>query len=160
MSDGTPWAKPWPDVEARLAPLPALPLTEELRERLRRLRVEQMARHRAGRPQLVCGIFYDEEVVWLHHGGGSATFLGLDGRVHSEYYGEGKPVVVVTDPRFVAASVVQWASEIGLPELIALLPGRPPTGVACRLCEGRRWESAEEPRLRCRRCWGLGWTLA
>jgi len=120
----------------------------------------------AGRPQLVCGVFYDEEVVSLRAGGGHAVYLGTDGRVHYENYGEGKDRVVLTDPRDVASAIVKCAGDIGVPELIDLLPARPVGAVACRLCGGSRWESPAstgDPDGRlwcCRRCRGLGWTLA
>jgi hypothetical protein len=84
-----PWPRPWPE-SVPLTPCAALPLTERLRERLRQIREHQMAEHRAGRPQLVCGVFYDEEVVCLRAGSGHAAYLGTDGRVHYENYGEGK----------------------------------------------------------------------
>src|SRR5262249_59100996 len=89
-----PWPRPWPESRP-LAPCPVLPLTELLRERLRQIRDRQMADHRAGHPQLVCGVFYDEEVVCLGAGGGHAMYLGTDGRVHYENYGEGKDKVVL-----------------------------------------------------------------
>src|SRR5262245_49415512 len=155
-----PWPRPWPESAAGLPPFPALPLTEPLRARLRQIRERQMADHLAGRPQLVCGVFYDEEVVCLQAGGGHVAYLGTDGRVHYENYGEGRDKVVLTDPRDVASTIVKCAGDIGVPELIDLLPNRPEGAVACRLCEGSRWESAGASRWCCRRCHGLGWTLA
>lgn len=160
-----PWPRPWPE-SVPLTPCDALPLTEVLRERLRRIREHQMREHLAGRPQLVCGVFYDEEVVCLKAGGGYAAYLGIDGRVHSEYHGEGMDKVVFTDPRDLASTVVRWAGNIGMPELIDVLPARPPNGFVCLLCEGTRWESPESTGDRegmpwcCRRCRGLGWTHA
>jgi hypothetical protein len=55
---------------------------------------------------------------------------------------------------------VKLAGDIGMAELIDLLPARPDDAVVCCLCEGSRWESAESSRWCCRRCCGLGWTLA
>jgi hypothetical protein len=160
-----PWPRPWPK-SVPLTPCPALPLTERLRERLRHVREDQMAEHRAGRPQLVCGVFYDEEVVCLRAGGGHAVYLGTDGRVHYENYGEGKDTVILTDPRDVASTIVTCAGDIGVSELIELLPPPPASAEVCRLCEGGRWELptggddlADRPWC-CRRCHGLGWTLA
>jgi hypothetical protein len=109
---------------------------------------------------MVCAIFYDQEVVCLWAGGGHAAYLGLDGRVHYENYGEGFDTVVLTDLRAVASNIVRYAADIGLPELIDLLPAAPLSAVVCRLCEGSRWESVESTRWCCRRCRGLGWTLA
>ncbi len=154
-----PWPRPWPE-SARIPPLPALPLTEPLRARLRQIRERQMAEHLAGHPQLVCAVFYDEEVVCLIAGGGHAAYLGTDGRIHTENYGEGLEAGVLTDPRDVASTVVRWADAIEMPELIDLLPARPEGAVVCRLCEGRRWEVAESSQWCCRLCRGLGWTLA
>jgi len=74
--------------------------------------------------------------------------------------------VVLTDPRDVASTIVKCAGDIGMPELIDLLPTRPANGFVCLLCEGTRWESPEstgDPDGRpwcCRRCRGLGWTHA
>jgi hypothetical protein len=143
-----------------VVPCRALPLTEPLRARLNQIRERQMAEHRAGRPQLVCEVFYDEEVVCLRAGGGHAAYLGTDGRVHYENYGEGKEKVVLTDPREVAATIVKCAADIGVPERINLLPARPVSASVCRLCAGTRWESEGANRWCCRRCYGLGWTLA
>ena len=154
-----PWPRPWPE-SVPLTPCPALPLTEPLRTRLRQIRERQMAEHLAGRPQLVCAVFYVEEVVCLRAGGGQAAYLGADGRIHCENYGEGQDRVVLTDPRDVASAIVKWAGDIGVPELIDLLPARPESAVVCRLCDGGRWESVEASRWCCRRCHGLGWTLA
>jgi hypothetical protein len=160
-----PWPCPWPK-SVPLTPCAALPLTEPLRDRLRQIRERQMVDHRAGRPQLVCEVFYDEEVVCLRASGGYAAYLGMDGRVHSENYSEGIAKAVLTDPRDVASTIVKCAGDIGLPELVDLLPARPPGAVVCRLCGGGRWESPAstgDPEGRpwcCRRCCGLGWTLA
>jgi hypothetical protein len=154
-----PWPRPWPE-SVPLTPCLALPLTEPLRKGLRQVREWQMAEHLAGRPQLVCGVFYDEEVVCLRAGGGHAAYLGTDGRVYYENYGEGKDTVVLTDPRAVACTIVTCAGDIGLPQLIDMLPTRPANGFVCRLCQGGRWESAGADQWCCRRCRGLGWTLA
>lgn len=163
-AEDKPWPRPWP--ESGLAPLPALPLTEPLRARLRQVRERQMADHLAGRPQLVCEVFYDEEVVCLRAGGGHAAYLGTDGRFHHENYGEGIGRVVLTDPRYIASAVVKCAADIGMPELIGQLPPMPAGGVVCRSCGGSRWESPAstgdpdgQPWC-CRRCRGLGWTAA
>lgn len=159
-----PWPRPWPE-SVPLSPVPVLPLTEQLRERLRQIRAHQLTEHLAGRPQLVCAVFYDEEVVCLRAGGGHAAYLGTDGRVYYENYGEGRDKIVLTDPRDVASTVVKCAHDIGLPELIECLPPRPANCIVCRLCAGSRWhqhptDDPNEPSQCCRRCHGLGWTLA
>src|SRR4051812_22139407 len=84
-----PWPRAWPE-SVTLAPFPALRLTEPLVARLRLLRDHQMKEHLAGRPQMVCGVFYEEEVVCLHVFCGHATYLGTDGRVHYQNFNEGK----------------------------------------------------------------------
>jgi hypothetical protein len=165
-TDETPWAWPWPESSDGLAPCIALPITESLRERLRRLRRQQLADHSAGSPRLVCALFYEEDVVCIRAFGGHAAYLGLDGRVSCENYGEGLGPEVLSDPRDVASIIVRFAGDLGIPELIDLLPTRPDGAVACRLCKGSRWESSppegesEGGRWCCRRCRGLGWTLA
>jgi hypothetical protein len=130
------------------------------------VREQQLADHRAGRPQLVCAIFLDRDVVCLQAGGGHAGYLGLDGRIHYVNYGEGFDPVVLTDPREVACVIVRFAGDIGLPELIDLLPVKPQGAVVCGICKGSRWmppevlASGDGRPLCCRRCYGLGWTLA
>jgi hypothetical protein len=160
------WPRPWPN--DRLAELhwPALTIDGPLRERLLQIRERQMADHMAGRPQLVCGIFYDLEVVCLKAGMGYAAFLGLDGRVWAENYGEGFHPQVLTDARDVASVIVRWSGNIGLPELKELLPARPSGSFVCGLCGGSRWlptsiMAHDDGRpLCCLRCHGLGWTFA
>jgi hypothetical protein len=159
-----PWPHPWPE-SVPLLLCSALALSEELRERLREVRERQMAEHRAGIPRLVCDVFYDEEVVCLRAGGGHATYLGTDGRLHYQNYGEGKDTVVLTDPRDLASAIVNCAGDVGVPELIDLLPPRQANAFVCQLCRGTRWELPESNDHAdgwpwcCRRCYGLGWTL-
>jgi hypothetical protein len=50
-----------------------LPLTDQQREHLRRVREEQLALWRAGRPQVVDEMFATEEVVRLMSGMGRDT---------------------------------------------------------------------------------------
>lgn len=159
----TPWPKPWPD-SIPLTPLHALPLTDSLRNSLRKVREQQMDEHRAGRPQLVCGVFYEEEVVCLRVFGGHAAYLGTDGRLHYENFAEGLEKELLTDPRDVASTLVKWAADIGLPQLVDQLPTRPANGFVCQLCNGTRLEGPlGDPQIQrwcCRRCQGLGWTMA
>lgn len=115
---------------------------------------------------MVCPIFYDKDVVCLRAGGGHAGYLALDGTVYYENYGEGKQTEVVDDPRGIASMIVKCADDIGLPELIDLLPARPLAAFVCGLCNGTRRESPTGGRRMdmddkpwcCRRCDGLGWT--
>ncbi|HEX8203411.1 MAG TPA: hypothetical protein VF590_23245 [Isosphaeraceae bacterium] len=142
-----------------------LSLDDGMRERLRRVRESQLEDARAGRPQVVDEMFIEEEVVRLTSGGGHSAYLGLDGRVHRVNYGEGFPPVVLDDPRDIAFALVRWAGDIGLPELVDLLPPAPKGDEVCSLCRGTRFMPAEimafsdgRP-LYCRRCGGLGWIV-
>jgi hypothetical protein len=160
------WPHPWPEDRVATLHCPGIAIGDPLRERLQRIREQQMADHRFGRPQLVCTTFYDQEVVCLRAGGGHAAYLGLDGQVHYENYGEGFDAVVLTDPRDVASAIVKCAADIGVPELIDLLPTKPESAFVCGLCKGSRWMPAEVMTsddgrsICCLRCYGLGWTLA
>ena len=96
---------------------------------------------------------------------GRAAYLGLDGRVWVGNLGEGELPRVLEDPKEVASCIVRWASAVGLPELVDVLPAMPEDGEVCPLCKGSR-EMPEEimPRAAdgfryfCFRCGGLGWT--
>lgn len=160
------WPLPWPDDRLGQLHCAGLRIDSSLRERLRHIREQQIADHREGRPQLVCGIFYDLEVVCLKAGMGHAAFLGLDGRVWAENYGEGVAPEVLTDARDIASVIVRWSGNIGLPDLMELLPAKPITGVQCGVCNGSRWLPTsisvhDDGRpLCCLRCYGLGWTFA
>jgi hypothetical protein len=104
--------------------------------------------------------------VCMKAGMGQAAFLGLDGRVWAENYGEGAVSEVLTDARDIASVIVRWSGNIGLSELMDLLPARPTSAVVCGACGGSRWLPAsigvhDDGRpLCCLRCYGLGWTLA
>jgi hypothetical protein len=142
-----------------------LQLTDRQREHLRRVREEQLAMWRDGRPRVVDEMFVTDEVVCLMSGMGRACYLGLDGRVWVGNLGEGEMPRVFDDPMDVASCIVRWASAVGLPELVETLPPMPEEGEVCSLCMGTR-EMPKEfiPRATdgfryfCRRCGGLGWT--
>jgi hypothetical protein len=142
-----------------------IPLTEQQREHLRRVREAQLADWRAGRPQVVDEMFVEEEVVRLMSGMGRAAYLGLNGQVWVGNLGEGQLPRVLEDPKDVASCIVRWAGAVGLPELVEALPPMPEGGEVCSLCKGTR-EMPEEfiPRAKdgfryfCQRCGGLGWT--
>ncbi|WP_422929347.1 hypothetical protein [Singulisphaera sp. PoT] len=125
-----------------------------------------MAEHLAGRPPIVCEIFYEREVVMLQVFMGRASFLDVEGHVWYENFGEGDDPKILRDARDIASEIVRWSGAIGLPELIDMLPSRPETAVVCGICGGSRWfpasmmVSLEGKPLRCLRCYGLGWTLA
>jgi len=141
-----------------------LPLTDQQREHLRRVREEQLAMWRDGRPQVVDELFVTDEVVRLMSGMGRACYLGLDGRVWVGNLGEGELPAVLDDPKDVASCVVRWSGCIGLPELVNALPPAPESGTVCPLCRGSRempagWgeDRGDGFRYYCKRCGGLGW---
>jgi hypothetical protein len=142
-----------------------VPLTEQQRQHLRRVREEQLADWRAGRPQVVDEMFLTDEVVRLMSGMGRACYLGLDGRVWVGNLGEGQLPKDLDDSKDVASCIIRWAGDIGLPELIDALPPMPEVGEVCSLCRGTRYMpdefiGDEERRWYfCRRCGGLGWTI-
>jgi hypothetical protein len=160
------WPRPWPEERVAALHCPGLNIGKEMRDQLRAIREQQMADHLAGRPLLVCGIFYEQEVVCLKAGCGHAAFLRLDGRVFAENYGEGLGPVALTDARDIASVIVRWAGDIAAPELVELLPAKPADAVVCGVCRGSRWlptaiMAHDDGRpLCCPRCCGLGGTLA
>src|SRR5947209_17757152 len=95
-----------------------LPLTDQQGKHLGRVRAEQLALWRAGRPQVVDELFVTDEVVRLMSGLGRACYLGLDGRVWVGNLGEGQLPWALDDPRDVASCIVRWSSCVGLPELV------------------------------------------
>src|SRR5262249_19366416 len=120
-----------------------IPLTDQQREHLRRVREAQLAGWRSGRPQVVDELFVEQEVVRLMSGMGRAAYLGLDGRVWVGNLGEGRLPHVLEEPKDVASCIVRWASAVGLPELVEALPPIPEGGEVCSLCKGTR-EMPEE----------------
>lgn len=161
-----PYPRAWPNDLTPDLHCPGLRIPEALHERLRNVREQQMADHLAGRPPVVCGLFYDSDVVILKNGLGRAAFLGLDGRVWIQNYGEGLAPEVVTDARDIASIIVRWSGDIEVPELVELLPSKPHGGYTCGVCDGTRWLPRsvaihdDGRQLHCLRCHGLGWTLA
>jgi hypothetical protein len=115
-----------------------LPLTDQQRQHLRRVRDEQLALWRAGRPQVVDDLFVTDEIVRLMSRMGRACYLGLDGRVWVGNLGEGQLPRVLDDPKEVASCIVRWSGCVGLPELVNALPPAPEGVVVCPLCRGSR----------------------
>ena len=141
-----------------------LPLTDEQRELLRRVREEQLAMWRDGCPQVVDAMFVTDEVVRLVSGMGRACYLGLDGRVWVGNLAEGESPSALEDPKAVASCIVRWSGCIGLRELVKALPPATNGGTVCPLCQGSRemWPGWGDDlgngfRHYCQRCWGLGW---
>lgn len=143
-----------------------VPIDEQMRDRLRKVRASQWEDMLAGQPEMVDEVFLEQEVVRLMSGGGHAAYLGLNGQITTVNYGEGFPPGVLNDPKDVASVLFRWAGSIGMPELIDLLPRMPEDGEVCSLCNGNRYMppevlgSPDGQRLYCRRCGGLGWTDA
>jgi hypothetical protein len=142
-----------------------LPLTDQQREHLRRVRDEQLALWRTGRPQVVDEMFVTDEVVRLMSGLGRACYLGLDGRVWVGNLGEGQLPCVLDDPKDVASCIVRWSGCVGLSELVNVLPSAPDGAAVCPLCQGSRempeWVNDRDDGFRyyCKRCSGLGWVM-
>jgi hypothetical protein len=143
-----------------------LPLIDQQREHLRRVREEQLALWRDGHPQVVDELFVTDEVVRLMSGMGRACYLGLDGRVWVGDLGEGMLPWVLEDPKEVASCIVRWSGCVGLPELVNALPPAPKGGTVCPFCQGSRvmppgWgeDRSDGFRYDCKRCWGLGWVV-
>jgi hypothetical protein len=105
-----------------------------------------------------------EDVVHLYYGLGPAMFLTLDGRVledSSDWDATGAHEV--TDPKQAWSAVVVGAKVWGFPELLRLLPARPPKAADCVQCHGTGWVSwvdaeGKTGQVVCwDRCGGLGW---
>lgn len=141
-------------------------LTDQHLEILRRVREEQIAEWRSGRPAVVDELFVEQDVVRLMSGMGRAAYLGFDGTVWVGNLGEGELPIALDDPKEVASCIVRWSGCIGLPELVDALPPKPQHGQICPLCEGTRdmpgWVNDRDDNFRyyCKRCSGLGWVAA
>ena len=91
-----------------------LPLTEQQREHLHKIREGQLAEWRAA-PFVVDEMFLEKDVVRLMCSMGRAAYLGLDGQVYVGNLGEGELPQVLEDAKDVASCIVRWAGVIGLP---------------------------------------------
>jgi hypothetical protein len=105
-----------------------------------------------------------EDVVHLYYGLGPAEFLAFDGRVLVDNYDwDGTGAYKVTDPKKAWSAVVIGAKLWNFPELLQLLPIRPPDAVDCGQCQGTGWVSlvdaeGKQGQFVCYdRCGGLGW---
>ena len=109
-------------------------------------------------------ILLAREVLCVRLGWGNASFVDLDGRVLFWNFAEGHPLEELTDPLSMAC-VVEWAAEIGFPELLDALPPMPAGGRTCDRCRGRRFTRRSagagqgSPRPVCTLCHGLGWLM-
>jgi hypothetical protein len=105
-----------------------------------------------------------EDVVGLYYGLGPAQFLTFDGRVVVDNFDwDETGAYEVTDPKEAWSAVVVGAKVWNVPELLRLLPIRPPNAIDCVQCKGTGWVSwidakGKEGRVVCwDRCGGLGW---
>jgi hypothetical protein len=98
--------------------------------------------------------------VFLWVGLGYANYLTLDGQVVWTSPDDSPPRA--SDKlRGIANVLVRGARELALPELVDLLPQRPPDHPACPGCGGCRWDDTPQPGFPegtvCILCSGLGW---
>src|SRR5262245_33210624 len=81
-----------------------------------------------------------EDVVHLYYGLGPAQFLTLDGRVLVDNYDwDGTGAYEVSDPKTACIAVVYTARRFDFPELLRILPQRPPAAFDCPRCGGSGW---------------------
>lgn len=105
-----------------------------------------------------------EDVVHLFYGLGPARFLAFDGRVLVDPtdWDETAPYEV-TSPKEATSAIVVGASVFSFPDLLRLLPVRPPGAHDCDQCKGTGWVTwvdavGKEGRVVCwDGCGGLGW---
>ena len=132
-----------------------LPLTHEHRDRLRDRAVYKFEK------------FPGEEFVLIDPGLGATTYLSLTGYValHDDaIWDEYTEPTIITELREFAASIVVGAKKIKMPELLELLPQKPPNGQLCLTCDGTRlWKNHAPTGLKdaviCPECAGLGWVV-
>jgi hypothetical protein len=130
-------------------------IPEDLIPRLRGLR----ARQRDWRE-----VIDAEDVVHLFYGLGPARFLACDGRVLVDNFDwDDSGAYEVTDPKEAWSAVVVGADVWRFPELLRLLPARPPDAKDCVQCKGTGWvcwvdAEGRKGRVVCwDHCGGLGW---
>lgn len=139
-------------------------LSDEMRAKLLKVRQSQMDELTSGRLCAVDDFFAANEVVRIKGGMGYGTYVGTDGRVIIWNHGEDEEPQEATHPKHVASVIVRWAKNVGMEELISLLPAKPPDGVICDFCGGERntslrkiFSQAEDEEVLCPKCQGLGW---
>jgi hypothetical protein len=107
-----------------------------------------------------------EDVVHLFYGLGPGRFLAFDGRVLVDPLDwDGEDPYEVTEPKEAWAAIAVGANTFDFPELLRLLPNRPPNAKACPQCKGTGWWTfvdavGNEGRVVCyygQGCGGLGW---
>jgi hypothetical protein len=105
-----------------------------------------------------------EDVVHIYYGLGPARFFAFDGRVLVDPYDwDETDAYEVTEPKEAWSAIVVGASIWSFPELLRLLPTRPPNARNCPHCEGTGWVSwvdavGKKGQFVCwDRCGGLGW---
>jgi hypothetical protein len=105
-----------------------------------------------------------EDVVHLYYGLGPALFLTFDGRILVDCWDwDDSGAYEVSDPKEAWSAVVIGANVFDFPDLLKLLPVRPPTAVDCPTCGGMGWwfwptSDGRRGSFVCREvCGGLGW---
>jgi hypothetical protein len=103
---------------------------------------------------------FAEGAVFLWVGLGYANYLTLGGQVVCTAPDDSRPGLVES-LRAIANIIVRGARELGMPELVDLLPSMPSGLAACPGCGGRRWDDTPHPGYPegtvCLICSGLGW---
>jgi len=106
-------------------------------------------------------IVKSDDAVVMFYGLGGPMYLTFDGRVIiDEGFGENDPRVAET---FVEAAmaIVAGAEVRDFPELLTILPERPPNAFDCQNCEKTGWfrPGGILGPFVCGQCGGLGWKL-
>jgi hypothetical protein len=108
-------------------------------------------------------ILKSEDAVVLSYGLGPALYLTFDGRIIVHPYMDDLPPYEATDPNEAHCSIVVGANTRHLPELLALLPPRPPDAIDCARCTATGWMNfgldikGKPIKIVCAGCNGLGW---
>jgi hypothetical protein len=99
--------------------------------------------------------------IFLYGRLGNSAYLGLDGRMVGWGAAEWLPPAVVEDPAEVIRVIVLGAHQLGILELVELLPPAPPNSGVCPMCKGQRWDSTPNEWFPdggiCLGCRGRGW---
>ena len=102
--------------------------------------------------------------VWMHTDMGPSFFLTRDGRVLEVDPFDGDRLRELAPPETWPA-IVAGAKTLACPDLLALLPPKPPGAPTCERCAGAHWgdlaADIREPHdpiiVVCIPCGGLGW---
>ena len=104
-----------------------------------------------------------EDAVELYASIGPTLYLTFDGRVIVHAFLDDEPPCESSDPKDFYQMVVLGARAYLMPELLSLLPQRPPDSTDCSNCKGSGWwlfmkDTKGKPiELACWECGGVGW---